>query len=846
MNAGKGELDSRLRGSDESGRPSGEGENDRATLDSRASGSDRKSRHSRAEPSTLGRNPVPCALRVAVRGVVQGVGFRPFVYKLAHAQQLAGWVRNTSWGVEIEAEGSPAALERFLHGLRDEAPPLARIEAIDVEHSTVSGHTSFQILESAPQVGSYQLISPDIATCPDCLREILDPHDRRYRYPFTNCTNCGPRFTIIDDVPYDRPRTTMRAFRMCPACQREYDDPLDRRFHAQPNACPVCGPQLTLRAADGRVLACADPLAEVADLLRAGNIVAIRGLGGYQLACDATNVAAVARLRERKHRPHKPFALMVADQDAVGAYTVPTQAERDLLTAPSAPIVLLLKRAGTAIAQNVAPANGYLGIMLPYTPLHHLLLREVGLPLVMTSGNLSEEPIARDNDEALRRLGSAPGRCAIADYFLTHNREIYSRYDDSVFIVTGEGPQPVRRARGYAPAPVKLPFATRPILACGPELKNTFCLTRDRYAFLSQHIGDMENLETLEHYQHTLELYKRLFRVEPEVVAVDLHPDYQATRYGLTQPGQHVAVQHHHAHLAACLTDNGYDGPAIGVIWDGTGYGLDERQSCRRIWGGEFLLGDARGFQRAAHLQYLPLPGGEGAIHHPARLAWAYTRALLGDVPGPWAWPPALRALPEQERRAVEQMLAQQINTPLTSSAGRLFDAVSALLGICRETSYEAQAAIELEMAAGWAATGGGPYEMAYPYEVVAVEGVQSWGTVAPYVTETLELRLAPLWVALLEDIARGTSVPCMARRLHVTVAAMIAGVCARLAAQTGLDHVALSGGCFQNRLLLALVPPLLRARGLEVLLHRQVPCNDGGVALGQAVVAHFQPAERL
>jgi hydrogenase maturation protein HypF len=616
----------------------------------------------------------------------------------------------------------------------------------------------------------------------------------------------------------------MRAFRMCPACQREYDDPLDRRFHAQPNACPVCGPQLTLCSADGREVACADPLARVAELLCEGQIVALRGLGGYQLACDATNAEAVARLRARKQRPHKPFALMVADLDAVAACTSPNEAERALLSSPSAPIVLIARRTPSAIAENVAPANATLGVMLPYTPLHHLLLRQVGRPLVMTSGNLSEEPIARDNDEAFRRLS------AIADCFLLHNREIYSRYDDSVWLVTADGPQPVRRARGYAPSPVKLPFDTRPTLACGPELKNTFCLTRERYAFVSQHIGDMQNLETYEHYEQTLGLYQRLFHVQPEIIAVDMHPDYQATRYGQALPGQHVAVQHHHAHLAACLADSDHAAPAIGVIWDGTGYGLDGR-----IWGGEFLLGDARGFQRAARLQYLPLPGGEGAIHRPARLALAYVRALLGDVD----LPPALRALSEQECAAVETMLAQQINTPLTSSAGRLFDAVSALLGVCHETSYEAQAAIELETLALGAPLAEAA-EPAYPYEAVAVEGVASWGVVEPYVSSTLELRLGALFAALLADLGAGTPVAHIARRFHVTVARMIADICARLADETGLDHVALSGGCFQNRLLLALAPPLLRARGLHVLLHRQIPCNDGGVALGQAVVAHF------
>jgi len=589
--------------------------------------------------------------------------------------------------------------------------------------------------------------------------------------------------------------------------------------------------------------------------LRAGAIVALRGLGGYQLACDATSADAVARLRARKRRPDKPFALMVADLQAAEACVTLNAEARTLLTSPATPIVLAPRRETCAIVDSVAPRHFTLGVMLPCTPLHHLLVRDAGLPLVMTSGNLSEEPIARDNAEALQRLGATSGRPAIADYFLMHNREIYSRYDDSVWMVASDGPQPVRRARGYAPAPVPLSIATRPILACGPELKNTFCLTRDRYAFVSQHIGDMQNLETLQHYEQTLSIYQRLFHVTPEVVAVDMHPDYQATRYGLGLPGEHIAVQHHHAHLTSCLVDSGHAGPAIGVIWDGTGYGLDGT-----IWGGEFLLGDARGFQRAAHLQPLPLPGGEAAIHHPARLALAYVRTLLGSVPLPGdvalpghvasrsntpPLPPALRALPEQERATVAQMLARGINTPITSSAGRLFDAVSALLGLCSTATYEAQAAIELEMAAGrggplWPPCGDDTPETSYPYEVASVAGVQAWGAVEPYVSDTLELRLAPLFSALLADMAAGTPAPPVALRFHVTVAGMIADVCARLAAQTGLQHVALSGGCFQNRLLLALVPPLLRSRGLQVLLHRQVPCNDGGVSLGQAIVAHY------
>ncbi len=759
--------------------------------------------------------------RFAIRGVVQGVGFRPFVYRLAHACGLRGWVRNTSWGVEIEVVGEEAALARFAQGLREEAPPLARIEALEsapIEHP--APYTTFEILHSEAQAGAYQLVSPDIATCPDCLREIRDPHNRRYRYPFTNCTNCGPRFTIIEAIPYDRPKTTMKAFTMCPACQREYDDPLDRRFHAQPNACPACGPHLTLLDAHGHPLAERDEaLREAEWLIREGKIVAIKGLGGFQLACDATNEVAVSLLRQRKRRPHKPFAVMMADLETISRHAFLYAEEHGLLVSPAAPIVLVERRPESDLAPSIAPGSRVIGVMLPYTPLHHLLLGDLQIPLVMTSGNLSEEPIARENDEALRRLG------AIADAFLLHNREIYARYDDSVWFVPVGGPQPVRRARGYAPFPLRLPFAARPILACGAELKNTFCLTRDRYAFLSQHIGDMENLETEAFWQEALALYERLFEIAPKIIATDMHPDYRATRLGRRLQGEQIAIQHHHAHLAACLADNASLEPAIGVILDGTGYGLDGR-----IWGGEFLIGDGRGFCRAAHLEYLPLPGGDQAVHHPARLAWAYVRTLA-----PQEAEGLEVGLTPAERQALEGMIARGVNTPKTSSAGRLFDAVSALLGICREASYEAQAAIELEMAAQ-----SGSVAKPYPFEVIPTGAPLAWGRPPAAVPEGLEVRLAPLFEGILADVCGQAPVGAIAWRFHCTVAEIIVQICQRLARQTGLRRVALSGGCFQNRLLLELAVPALKSAGFEVLLHRQVPCNDGGLALGQAVVAHY------
>jgi len=778
---------------------------------------------------------------ISVRGVVQGVGFRPFVYRLAHEYGLTGWVLNHSGGVEIEVEGSAATLAAFVRDLEGKAPPLARVEGIEITDVPPVGSTTFEIRHSVAEEGRYQLISPDIATCPDCLRELLDPADRRYRYPFTNCTNCGPRFTIIADIPYDRPLTTMRDFVMCPQCQAEYDDPLDRRFHAQPNACPVCGPHVWLVPSpqlETLKPEADDVIAQAARLLQAGAILAIKGLGGFHLACDATDEAAVRTLRERKKRPAKPLAVMMATLEEVKQHCWVSEEEERLLTSPQCPIVLLQWRPESNISRLVAPRNNYLGVMLPYTPLHHILLRDVGRPLVMTSGNLSEEPIARDNDEALRRLAH------LADYFLLHNRDIYARYDDSVWFVPYVSrftfhpsssnlkpgtlepetalSQPIRRSRGYAPFPTKLPFKVRQILACGAELKNTFCVTRDEYAFLSQHIGDMENLETLEHFETTIELYKRLFRIEPEIIAYDMHPEYLATKYAKSQVSNlqsSVPIQHHHAHIAGCLADNGWspdDGPVIGVAWDGTGYGTDGR-----IWGGEFLVADYRGFRRAGHLEYLPMPGGEAAIRAPYRLVIGYLYALTGRVPSL----PSLD-IGEAERRIIQQQVDRGINCPQTSAGGRLFDAVSALLGVRQRITYEAQAAVELEMAAQIPNLQS-PISNGYPFGIEESE-------------EGIVIRLRELFEALLTDLGDGVSVGKMAYRFHVTVAEMMRVVCERIARETGLRTVALSGGCFQNRLLLALVVPRLRDAGFRVLLHRQVPCNDGGISLGQAVIAHF------
>ncbi len=809
------------------------------------------------------------AYHIAVTGVVQGVGFRPFIYNLATRLALTGWVLNHSGGVDIAIEGPEEAVARFLAALRDEAPPLAHITGVTTRAVAPNGYTRFEIRHSEQQAGQYQLISPDVATCPDCLRELFDPRDRRYRYPFINCTNCGPRFTIIDDIPYDRPNTTMRVFPLCDDCRAEYEDPTNRRFHAQPNACPVCGPHVWLeekqeaggkgqgaggKRQDGitnhesritnhelRITSHEAALGRVRELLLDGKIVAVKGLGGFHLACDATNTEAVRTLRERKRRPHKPFAVMVATLDDARAICDVSPAAEPLLTSPQCPIVLLERRSALVV-DDVAPGHHTLGVMLPSTPLHHILLRDIGRPLVMTSGNLSEEPIAIDNAEALQRL--AP----LADAFLLHNRDIHARYDDSVMHIANQrisesanhesrimnhetsiqhpassfqypasSFQFLRRARGYAPFPVQLPFALPQTFAAGPLLKNTFTLTRDANAFVSQHIGDMENLETLEHYEATLATYQRLFRIEPEGVVCDLHPDYMTTRFAEEYTRDHNLpaprrVQHHRAHIAACLADNGYprDGaPVIGVALDGTGYGDDGA-----IWGSEWFTGNYDGLERAAHLEYLPLPGGDAAIRNPWRIAVAYLHTLLG----PESFPAGIFC--PSDALLVRQQVTHNINTPPTSSMGRLFDAVSALLDVRQVATYEAQAAIELEQIAAPVRQAD---SLSYTFDMEAVDGVQI-------------VRVAALFEGLLGDIERSVPTPEIALRFHVTVAQMIVVVCERLHAETGITTVALSGGVFQNQLLPRLTLPLLENAGFAVLLHRHVPCNDGGVSLGQAV----------
>ena len=784
--------------------------------------------------------------RISVRGIVQGVGFRPFVYALAAEHNLKGWVYNTSEDVKIEVEGEAETLRQFELKLQKNAPSLAHIENITTEYYPPRGYKKFEIRLSQAQKGKYQLISPDIATCPACLSELLNPEYRRYRYPFTNCTNCGPRFTIIEGMPYDRLKTTMRCFQMCPQCQAEYDNPLDRRFHAQPNACPECGPQVELVDNHGNLITKSNPIAAASQFLKEGKIVAIKGLGGFLLACDATNNTAVKTLRQRKQRSSKPFALMVSDIEEAKRYCHVSSEEEKLLASPQSPIVLMRWRKNSPVSREVAPNLQFLGIMLPYTPLHHILLRDTDLPLVMTSGNLSEEPIARDNDEALRRLSG------IADYFLIHNRDIYSRYDDSVAIVERGTSQLIRRARSFAPYPVHLPFSARQVLGCGAEEKNTFCLTKDNYAFVSQHIGDMENIETAEHFDSTISLYKRLFHIDPEIVVHDLHPDYLATKYAqeLGKSGlKLIPVQHHHAHIASCMADNGLDSPVIGVALDGTGLGVDGN-----IWGGEFLIADYRNFRRVGHLEYLPLPGGDAAIKRPYRTAIGYILTLLGEntlnaaiatlntVKGKQSQFASIGQVSEVEIEVIKRQVERKINSPLTSSMGRLFDAISALLGIRGEIDYEGQAAVELEMAAFSSVTAGHiPGEAreldeairqaqeSYPYRIVEDKGLRI-------------VRLQELLSAVMEDLHQDISKGKIAVKFHNTIAQMTNEMCCLIAYENRtVSGIALSGGVFQNRLLLRKTVGLLESSGFRVFTHRQVPCNDGGISLGQAVIANFK-----
>ncbi len=732
---------------------------------------------------------------IRVRGTVQGIGFRPTVYRIATELALSGFVRNDSEGVWIEIEGGPDRLTRFVERLVGEVPPLGRIDQLHIVDLPAAGGAAFAVIASAAWTCAGAIVPADAATCDDCLRELHDPADRRHRYPFINCTNCGPRYTIVRDVPYDRARTTMHAFTLCPRCRAEYEDPADRRFHAEANACPACGPRLTF-ARDGRASAEGEAALQAALAeLAAGRIVAVKGLGGFHLAVDAARADAVARLRERKRRPDKPLAVMARSLHYIEAIAEVSDEARRALVSPARPIVLCPTRRGAHVAPGVAPGLGEVGAMLPYTPLHHLLLAGVPL-LVMTSGNRAEEPIAKDNDDAQRRLAG------IADAFLLHDREIHTRADDSVVRSVAGGVQPVRRSRGFVPEPIALGASAPPICAVGAELKNTVCVTRGDQAYLGPHIGDLENHETHAFFTEVIRKLARLLGVTPEVIAHDLHPDYLSTRWALDDGRPREPVQHHHAHLAACLVDNGASGPVIGVAFDGTGCG-----PAGDLWGGEILLADLVGFTRLAHLRPLALVGGEAAIREPWRLA----AAALVDAGLPL------------DRLARFPRLAQIVRlidrAPRATGAGRWFDAVAALCGLRDAITYEGQAAIELEAVAAPGDHGD------YPFAITETGGRP----------DAFDLR--PTVGAVVADLGRGVAADVVAARFHRTLALVVVAAARRARALRGVGRVALSGGCFQNRILTETAMRLLEDEGFEVLVHRRVPPNDGGVALGQAAV---------
>ncbi|MFI7702536.1 carbamoyltransferase HypF [Nonomuraea sp. NPDC049480] len=734
---------------------------------------------------------------VHVEGVVQGVGFRPFVYSLAHRLGLAGRVRNDVDGVFIEIEGACAGVEEFLTALERDAPALSDIERVTVVSGRPAGHSEFTIAAGDPSGPRRALVCADSATCDDCLRELADPADRRHRYPFINCANCGPRFTIVRGAPYDRLLTTMAGFAMCPACAAEYHDPGDRRFHAQPACCPDCGPRLRLLDARGAEL-CGDPIAGAATLLRAGRVVAVKGLGGYHLAVPASHEQAAATLRGRKHREDKPFAVMAADLVQARRLCAVDDTAAGLLTGRTRPIVLLPRLPGAPVAAAVAPGDRSLGLMLPYTPLHHLLLAELAEPMVLAGGDVSGEPIAYEDADALTRLSG------IADAFLTHDRAIHVRIDDSVVRPMAGRATVLRRARGHAPEPLPLHRpAPRPVLACGAELKSTFCLAEGRRAFVSQHIGDLENAETLRSFVEGIDHFCGLLGIRPEVVAHDLHPGYLSTKHAQEIPGvELVGVQHHHAHIASCLADNGEPGPVIGVAFDGLGHGADGT-----VWGGEFFRADLAGFERLGRLAPVPMPGGAAAVRQPWRMAAAYLR---DDHPG--------LGVARRHAGRWAGVLALAGDAPLTSSAGLLFDAVSALLGVRDTVTYEGQAAIELEQHADPAEPGAYRARLA-PGDLLAVEG-------------------GDLVHAAAEDLAAGVPTPVIAGRFHNGVCDAIVRSCAALRDATGLSAVALSGGVFQNALLLERTVERLKGAGFRVLTHARVPPGDGGISLGQAAVA--------
>jgi len=758
------------------------------------------------------------ATEIRVNGTVQGVGFRPFVYRLAAQHGLIGSISNTADGVLIRVAGSEAGIDALYEALTRHPPPLARIVGLARQPATLpAGHTGFVILISESGGRSHTHVPPDIATCADCRREIMSPGDRRHRYPFTNCTNCGPRYSIIRSLPYDRPRTTMAAFPMCPACRAEYADPADRRFHAQPNACPVCGPELSWHDREGNRIAAADPLTNAVEALVRGAIVGIKGLGGFHLAVDAGDRQAIDRLRARKNRPAKPLAVMVRDLAFARRIALVGPTEEEQLTAIAAPIVLLRKKPDTALAENLAPGIDELGVMLPYTPLHHLLFARPETPpcLVMTSGNPAGEPLCKDNDEALARL--AP----YCDGFLLHNRDIHTRVDDSVVRMMQKRPRPLRRSRGYAPAPVRLAADLPPVLAVGAELKNCFCLARGRDAFLSQHIGDLSNLATLEFFEQALTRLGDLLEIEPQLAVADLHPDYLSSRFAQQLDLPLLRVQHHWAHAASVMAEHGLD-EALAVILDGTGYGPDGT-----IWGGEVLHCTLRDFKRLGRLAPLPLPGGDMATRQPWRMGLAALHAanLIGRAEGL-----PLGGSPEEQSFILE-MIAKQINCPVTSSCGRLFDGVSALLGICQVNTFEGQAAMELENLAARALQGASLLDSSLYADLRG----------QPLFAERdnlLEIAVTDCLRTLVDTrVAESKTVAELALYLHAFLVAAFGAMTEHLCKKSGVETVVLSGGSIQNRILAEGFADFFAAAGRRLYTNVQVPANDGGLALGQAVI---------
>jgi hydrogenase maturation protein HypF len=762
-------------------------------------------------------------VHIAIRGAVQGVGFRPFVYRLATEMRLGGWVLNSPGGVFVEAEGNRGSLDAFILRIGEERPPLASIQSMECTFLDPCGFPSFEIRASTTSGETGALVLPDIATCPDCLADIADPANRRHLYPFTNCTNCGPRFTIIESLPYDRPNTSMKSFPMCDDCRREYEDPADRRFHAQPVACPNCGPRLALWDEGGNPLTRDhDALLQAARMIREGRIVALKGIGGFQLLVDAGNDDAVNRLRNRKHREEKPFALMSPDMENVRRLCEVSPLEERVLKSPEAPIVLLWKTRSafphgpTGPGSPVAPGNPFLGIMLPCTPLHHILLKELGFPVVATSGNLSDEPICTDEQEAVRRLG------AIADAFLVHNRPILRHADDSIVRVMLGRELVTRRARGFSPLPVRLEYQAPEMLAVGAHLKNTVAVSRGKNVFISQHIGDLETKESLDAFHRGVSDMLSLFAVTPVRVVSDLHPDYLSTGFAKAAGFPLIAVQHHHAHVASCMAENGLRGTVLGISWDGTGYGTDGT-----IWGGEFLVTDGASFERVATLRRFRLPGGEKAIREPRRQALG----LLFEVLGPEIFERGnmhpIRSFTRDDLTTLRTMLVRGVNAPYTTSAGRLFDAVASIAGLQQVSSYEGQAAMALEFALGDDTEGEYHFDLT---ESGVRQGAAGFDEAQPRWT----VDWSPMVAALLKDVQVGTGSPVIAARFHNG----LAEVAVEVARRSGENRIVLSGGCFQNRYLTERIVGRLQKEGFRPYWHQRVPPNDGGIALGQIAVA--------